>query len=149
MKETLCVSIGLFGSLLAQLFGGFDAAMVTLLIFMGTDYISGIIVAGVFQKSNKTKNGSLESRAGWKGLCRKGMSLLIVLVATRLDLTLGTTYIRDGVCIAFIANEAISIVENAGLMGVPIPSQLTKAIEVLKGKEDNEDSEESEEEDNE
>lgn len=143
MKETLCATVGILGSLIASLFGGFDAAMVTLLIFMAVDYISGLVVAGVFQKSNKTQNGSLESRAGWKGLCRKGMSLLIVLVAVRLDITLGTNYIRDGVCIAFITNEVISIVENAGLMGVPIPSQITKAIEVLKGKE------ESEEEDNE
>jgi toxin secretion/phage lysis holin len=143
LKETLCATVGILGSLIASLFGGFDAAMVTLLIFMAVDYISGLVVAGVFQKSNKTQNGSLESRAGWKGLCRKGMSLLIVLVAVRLDITLGTNYIRDGVCIAFITNEVISIVENAGLMGVPIPSQITKAIEVLKGKE------ESEEEDNE
>ena len=86
------------------------------------------------KKSNKTKNGALESGAGWKGLCRKGMSLVIVLIAVRLDITIGTNYIRDTVCIAFIANETISIVENAGLMGVPIPTVITKAIEVLKNK---------------
>ena len=89
------------------------------------------MVAGVFHKSNKTENGALESRAGWKGLCRKGMTLLFVLIAYRLDLALGTTYIRDAVVIGFMANELISIVENAGLMGVPLPAVITKAIEVL------------------
>ena len=134
MKELICTTTGIIGSFIASLFGGFDAAMVTLLIFMSADYMTGLIVAGVFKKSNKTKNGALESGAGWKGLCRKGMSLVIVLIAVRLDITIGTNYIRDTVCIAFIANETISIVENAGLMGVPIPAVITKAIEVLKNK---------------
>lgn len=130
--------IGMIGSFIASLFGGFDAALVTLIIFMTLDYISGIIVAGVFKNSRKTENGALESGAGWKGLCRKGMTLVIVLIAVRLDIVIGTTYIRDAVCIAFIANETISIVENAGLMGVPIPAAITKAIEVLKDKTDKE-----------
>ena len=138
MKEGLCTMIGMVGSFITSLFGGFDSALVTLLIFMTLDYISGIIVAGVFKKSQKTANGALESGAGWKGLCRKGMTLVIVLIAVRLDIVIGTTYIRDAVCIAFIANETISIIENAGLMGVPIPAAITKAIEVLKDKTDKE-----------
>ena len=138
MKEGLCFVTGAVGSFIASLFGGFDAAMVTLLIFMAVDYISGMIVAGVFKKSHKTKNGALESGAGWKGLCRKGMTLVIVLIAVRLDMVIKTNYIRDMVCIAFIANETISIIENAGLMGVPVPAVITKAIEVLKEKSEKE-----------
>lgn len=138
MKEGLCFVTGAVGSFIASLFGGFDAAMVTLLIFMAVDYISGMIVAGVFKKSQKTKNGALESGAGWKGLCRKGMTLVIVLIAVRLDMVIKTNYIRDMVCIAFIANETISIIENAGLMGVPVPAVITKAIEVLKEKSEKE-----------
>lgn len=92
------------------------------------------MVAGIFHNSRKTETGSLESLAGWKGLCRKGVSLLIVLVACRLDLVMGSNFIRDAVVIAFIANETISIVENAGLMGVPIPAVIVKSIEVLKNK---------------
>ena len=88
----------------------------------------------VFKKSPKSKSGTLESRAGWKGLCRKGMVLLFVLIAVRLDLLMGTSYLRDTVCIAFIANEAVSIVENAGLMGVPISEVICKTIEVLEEK---------------
>ncbi len=124
--------IGVIGSTIAALFGGWDAALVTLVIFMGIDYLTGLIVAGVFHNSEKTENGALESRAGWKGLCRKGVTLLVVLVACRLDLVMGSNFIRDAVVIAFIANETISIVENAGLMGIPIPGVVVRAIEILK-----------------
>ena len=139
MKDGICTAIGVVGSTIASFFGGFDAALITLLIFMGVDYATGLIVAGVFHKSEKTENGALESRAGWKGLCRKGVSLLVVLVACRLDMIMGSNFIRDATVIAFIANETISIIENAGLMGVPIPSVITKAIEVLKKKSERED----------
>lgn len=136
MKETICTVIGVVGSGLAALFGGWDAAIVTLLLFMAVDYITGLIVAGVFHASGKSESGALESGAGWKGLCRKGVTLLVVLVACRLDLIMGSTFIRDGVVIAFIANETISIIENAGLMGVPMPAIILQAVEVLKKKTD-------------
>lgn len=131
MKEGLCTGIGVVGGFIASLFGGWDASLITLLMFMAIDYISGLIVAGVFHNSNKTETGTLESKAGWKGLCRKCMTLLFVLIAYRLDLALGVAYIRDAVIIGFIANELISIVENAGLMGLPLPAVITKAIDVL------------------
>lgn len=105
---------------------------------MAIDYAAGLTVAGVFHASKKTESGTLESRAGWKGLCRKGMTLLFVLIGYRLDLAIGSNYVRDAVCIAFIVNELISIVENAGLMGIPIPAAITKAIDVLKSKTDGE-----------
>lgn len=145
MKDGICTAIGVVGSTIASFFGGFDAALITLLIFMGVDYATGLIVAGVFHKSEKTENGALESRAGWKGLCRKGVSLLVVLVACRLDMIMGSNFIRDATVIAFIANETISIIENAGLMGVPIPSVITKAIEALKKKSEREDKKDGEE----
>lgn len=138
MKMRLLAFIGVMGGWIASLFGGFDAALVSLLIAMGVDYVTGLVVAGVFHNSEKTPNGTLESRAGWKGLCRKGVTLLVVLVACRLDMVMGSNFIRDAVVIAFIANETISVVENAGLMGIPIPTVLTKAIEVLKNKAENE-----------
>ena len=141
MKQTLCAIWGLIGSVIASFFGGWDAGLATLLIFMAIDYVSGLIVAGVFHTSNKTDTGALESRAGFKGLCRKGMTLLFVLVAYRLDLVIGTNYIRDAVIIAFIANETISLVENAGLMGLPLPAVITKAIDVLQKKVEVEDNE--------
>ena len=134
LKITICTAVGLIGSSIAAAFGGWDAAMITLIIFMAVDYLTGLIVAGVFHNSPKSEGGTLESKAGWKGLCRKGMTLLIALIAARLDMLLGTGFIRDAVIIAYIANEAISIIENAGLMGVPIPAAIRKAVEVLQQK---------------
>lgn len=135
MKNTICTSVGIIGSFIASMFGGWTASLTTLLIFMGIDYITGLIVAGVFHMSPKTETGALESRAGFKGLIRKAMILLFVLIGYRMDLAVGTTYIRDAVCIAFIANELLSIVENAGLMGIPIPAVITNAIDILKKNE--------------
>lgn len=138
MRLKILSAVGVAGSFIASLFGGFDAALVTLLIFMGIDYATGLAVAGLFHASRKTPNGMLESRAGWKGLCRKGVTLLVVLVACRLDLVMGSSFIRDAVVIAFIANETISIIENAGFMGVPIPEVIVRAIVVLKQKTEDE-----------
>lgn len=138
LKTMICTGIGVVGSTVAAAFGGWDAAMITLVSMMVIDYLTGVLVAGVFHNSPKTENGTLESKAGWKGLCRKGMTLLIVLVAARLDIILGTDFIRDAVIIGYIANETISIIENAGLMGVPIPEAIKKAIEVLQQKESQE-----------
>ena len=136
LKSTILCTVGAIGTIISNIFGGWSAAMTTLLIFMAIDYITGFVVAAVFHKSKKSANGSLESRAGFKGLCRKGVMLLIVLLGCRLDLIFGSNYIRDAVVIAFISNEIISIVENAGLMGVPLPAVITKAIDMLKSKED-------------
>lgn len=136
MKGKICTMVGMIGSFIASWFGGWDTGLATLVAFMCSDYVSGLVVAGVFHNSKKTESGALESRAGWKGICRKGMTLLFVLIAHRLDLSMRTTYIRDAVVIGFMANELISIVENAGLMGLPLPSVITKAIEILTQKAD-------------
>ena len=136
--NVICSVLGIIGGAIAVAFGGWNSALTTLVIFMCIDYLTGLLVAGVFKKSNKTKGGALESRAGFKGLCRKGMELLIVLVACRLGLIVQSTFIRDACIIGFITNESISIIENAGLMGVPVPPVIVKAIEVLKQKQESE-----------
>lgn len=136
IKDILLTVIGAIGGFISWLFGGWSTAMITLIVFMAVDYLTGLIVAGVFKKSKKSESGALESRAGFKGLCKKGVILLVVLVAAQLDLLTGSNFIRDAVIIAFAANEALSIVENAGLMGIPIPAPITRAIEALRGKDD-------------
>lgn len=140
LKVIIFGAIGVLGSTISKIFGGWDAAMTTLVIFMAIDFITGWILAVVFKKSPKSATGSLESKVGWKGLCKKGVTLLFVLIAYRLDLLCGTNSIKDVVIIGFIANETLSIVENTGLMGVPIPSVITKTIEVLKEKGEKNDS---------
>ena len=127
---------GAIGGFIAQLFGGWSNDMTTLLVFMGIDIVMGLMIAAIWQNSKKSLTGALNSVTMWKGLCRKGGSLLIVLVACRLDISLGTNYIRQSVIIALIVNESISIIENAGDMGIPIPKVIIKAIDVLKQKED-------------
>ena len=138
MKEWILAVVGIVGGYIASLFGGWSASLITLVTLMGVDYVTGLIVAALFHASPKTPDGRLESFAGWKGLCRKGVTLAIVWVAKRLDLTVGSDFIGDAVIIAYIANEAISIIENAGRMGVPIPEVVVNAIEVLKKDKDKE-----------
>ena len=137
MKNVSYVGFGISGSIIAQALGGWDMALQTLIIFMAADYITGLIVAGVFKKSPKTPNGAMESKAGFKGLCKKGMILLYVLIAAQVDKLTGTEVVRNTVVIGFIANEAISILENGGLMGVWYPKFLKNAIDLLKPKEEN------------
>jgi toxin secretion/phage lysis holin len=135
LKLWLITIFGAIGAFIAQLLGGWTSDMQTLGILMVVDIVMGFAIAAFWKKSGKSITGALNSISMWKGLCRKGVSLLIVLVAHQLDNVMGTEYIRTAVIIAFIVNELISIVENAGIMGVPIPSVITKAIEVLKKKE--------------
>ena len=134
MKQTVCTVLGLVGSGIAWAFGGWDTALMALLICMGVDYISGSMVALVFHNSRKTESGSYNSAYGLKGLCKKGLMLLFVLVAVQMDRLMGADYVRDAVCIGFCVNEVLSIVENLGLAGVPMPQAVTKALEQLQSK---------------
>ena len=143
-KDVLSTIGGLFGGVIAMAFGGWSEGLTTLLILMIVDYLSGLVVAGLFQTSPKTETGGLESRAGWKGLARKVATLLIVMVAHRIDVALGTNYLMNAAVIGFIMNELISLVENAGLMGIPMPKAITKAIDILTTKADIEASDKAE-----
>lgn len=131
MKQTICTVMGMIGSVIASLLGGWSAAMQYLILAMIIDYVSGLVVAGVFHASKKSKNGALESRAGWKGLCRKVFTLSFVAIARGVDVYLGVNYVKDAVIIGFFTNEVISIIENAGLMGVPMPVIVTRAVDLL------------------
>ena len=131
-KSAFCAALGALGGVLASAFGGWDASLQILVLFMGVDYATGLVVAGVFHASPKSQSGALESRAGLKGLLRKFAMLLVVCVAYAVDVLMGTSFLRDAVVIAFIVNEALSILENAALMGVPIPNVILNSLEVLK-----------------
>lgn len=140
MKETICAVVGIVGAAIASMFGGWTASLTTLVIFMAIDYATGLLCAGVFHKSQKSASGALESKACFKGLVRKCVILLLVLVGYRLDLVLGVSYVKDAVCIAFIVSEGISIIENASLMGLNKVPVLQKALDILqKGKDTKEE----------
>ena len=117
MKNVICGVVGAVGSFIVSLFGGWSAGL-----------------------APKTENGALESNRCWKGLFRKVMTLVFVIIGYRIDVTLGVDYVKNAVIFAFMANELLSITENAGLMGLPIPKVITNAIEVLKNKGDNHES---------
>lgn len=134
MKETVCAALGILGSAICWAFGGWDAAMATLLVCICVDYVSGSIVALVFHKSTKTESGAYNSAYGLKGLCKKCLMLLFVLVAVQIDRALGAEYVRDAVCIGFSVNEILSIIENLGLAGIPMPEAVVKALEQLQKK---------------
>lgn len=140
IKTVLCTVFGLFGAIMASLFGGWTEDMITLIIVMAIDFILGLLIAAFFKKSPKSETGSISSKSCFLGLCKKCIMLLFVLVAHRLDISLGTDYIKSAAVIAFIVNELISIVENAGIIGIPMPNIITKAIELLKNKEENKDA---------
>lgn len=134
IKAMLCTAIGAVLGWIVNMIGGWSEDLTTLLVFMAVDFLLGLLVAGVWKKSNKSDTGALSSWSAWKGLCRKGASLLVILIAYRLDVTLGVNYIRTAVIIAFIVNEGISILENLGIMGVKYPEALKKALDILTDK---------------
>lgn len=118
------------GGIASFLFGGWSVALQTLLIFVAIDYLTGVIAAG--------KEGKLSSNVGLKGIAKKVMIFFVVAVAHQVDILLGDGHVfRDAAATFYIANEAISILENAGRIGIPIPEKIYQAIEVLKGREKN------------
>jgi len=140
LKELICGLIGITVGTIARILGGWSADLQTLITFMVIDFTMGLVVAFVFKKSTKTETGAGESNACFKGLCKKAVMLLIVLIAYRLDITLQVNYIRTTVIIALIVNELISIIENAGLMGVKFPKVITNAIDILQKKSEESES---------
>lgn len=135
MKETVCTSVGIVGSMIISLLGGWDVPMQALIICMIIDYLSGLAVAGIFHKSKKSENGALNSRSGLKGLCMKCMILFIIVAIVQVGKVLNVDWLRNATIIGFISNEFISIVENAGLMGMRLPKPVFKAIDILNDKE--------------
>jgi toxin secretion/phage lysis holin len=132
IKSAILTTLAAVGSFLANQLGGWDWAMKVLIAFMALDYVTGLIVAGVFKKSNKSDTGALDSKAGFKGLCKKGAILLFVWIAALLDGLTGAAYIRTAVCMFYIANEGLSIMENYALMELPTPEFIKRALEAMK-----------------
>lgn len=134
MQKKILALLAAAGGLVIQALGGWDGALQALVAFMAADYVTGLLVAGVFRRSGKTAGGGLESHAGFLGLVRKGGILLLVFLGTLLDGLPGGGFVRPAVCCFFMANEGLSILENLGLMGVPYPRFLRDMLEALKEK---------------
>ncbi len=136
LKNWGLVTWAALGSLVANTLGGWTADMKVLVFMMGADYLTGILVAALWQRSDKSRTGALDSKAGFRGLCKKGVILLLVWLGVLLDEALGVSYVRTAVILFFLGNEGLSLLENIGLMGVPFPAFLKKALEALRDKGD-------------
>lgn len=125
MKEFICAAIAGIGTFLTFIFGDWDVALQCLVIAIAIDYISGIIKAFI--------NKDLSSKIGLKGLLKKVGVLLIVALATLIDRITGESgAVRTLVIYYFVANEGLSVVENLGEAGLPIPDVIKKALRSLK-----------------
>lgn len=130
MQTVLGVLAALAGAV-TGLFTQMSAGLRLLLLLMAIDYISALVLAAL-GKSPKSASGALDSRAGFFGLARKAMILVLVLLAAILDQLTGSSACVGAVTLFYTVNEAISILENAVLLGVPIPRQLSQALDVAK-----------------
>lgn len=133
-KHLIATCSGVIGSYVANALGGWDSSMKTLLTFIVIDCLTGLYIAGKMKKSPKTETGGLSSKVGYDGAAKKCMIFVFILIAVRLDMLLHLNYIKNFTIIVFIVNELVSICENAGVMGVPIPKPIEMAIDLLRKK---------------
>ena len=133
ITKVLAAAIGAAAGLL----GEWNVLLTILAAFMVLDYLTGLIVAWR-GKSPKTETGGVSSRAGFDGLIRKFMIMIVVLVATLLDAAIGNTarVFQTAATMYYIANEGISILENTALMGVRYPAFIIRALETMREKSD-------------
>lgn len=130
-KHIFTFITGLISTFVIHCLGGWDFALQTLVMFIVIDYVTGMYVAGILHKSPKTKSGGLSSEKGFHGIIKKIMLLVFVAIMYRLDLFFNIDYLRNGTIVAYCVNELISIIENAGLMGVYVPDIVKRGIDLL------------------
>jgi toxin secretion/phage lysis holin len=129
MENLFKTAIAVGGAAASYLFGGWSTLLDVLLTFVVIDYVSGVIAAGA--------EGKLKSKVGLIGIARKVFIFAMVAIAHLVDSALGDQHVlRDATIFFYLANELLSIIENAGRVGLPVPTPIQKAVEVLKGKGD-------------
>jgi toxin secretion/phage lysis holin len=135
MWDKVLKTMAALGGAIAGFFGEWSTVLTVLIVAMVVDYISGMIVAAA-GKSPKTESGGLNSKIGFIGLAKKGMILLVVLTATLLDKAVGnaTSVFQTAVACFYVANEGVSILENAALIGLPVPEVILRALDDMKHK---------------
>lgn len=131
------INVGLVGMLFTYAFGGWSELLIFLCIAMAVDYITGVAAA------IRTKD-KLNSKIGFWGLSRKGLILLVILIAHQLDMLLNTDMIKGGAIYFYLANELISITENYSRIGFPLPEILKRVIYIVKSQSDEEEKKEKE-----
>lgn len=130
-KDAIFAVAAAVGAFFANALGGWDILLKLLVAMMAIDYITGLAVAAIWHRSNKSESGALDSVAGFKGLARKCAILLLVYIAVLLDTAVGAHYVRSAVMLFFIGNEGLSLLENLGLMGVPYPDFMKDMLQAM------------------
>ena len=128
------MAVAAIGGWLGYFLGGMDGLMIALVVFMALDYITGIIIAVI--------NRMLSSETGFKGLAKKLLILVFVALGHIIDTYIlgGTPAAMSAVMLFYLANEGISIIENAAALGLPVPRKLREIMEQIKDKGESEDA---------
>jgi len=126
----LCGALAGVGGCFIALLGGYTPILQSLFIFIGLDIITGL-VESFFKHSTKTKSGKFSSNVMWKGLARKGLILVVIMVANAMDMVFGMDYLTSAVCLFYCIQECLSVLENLGKCGVPLPKKLVDILDVL------------------
>lgn len=132
IKNAALGVLAIVGSAVAEALGGWDMALQVLIGFMVLDYVTGWLVAAVWHRSGKSESGALSSNAGFKGLIKKGVILAIVWMGAMLDRVTGSNFARTAVCMFFVANEGLSVLENTAIMGVPYPTFVKNMLDAMR-----------------
>ena len=130
-KDAACAVFAGIGAWIAQAYGGWTQAMTALVVFVIADVATGLL-CGLAKRSPNTEGGGLSSKVMREGAAKKVEIFFILLIAAWLDIAMHVTIWKDAACIYYIAEEGLSILENAGALGLPIPDKLKNAIEALK-----------------
>ena len=131
VKQVISLVIGALTTGLLKVIGEPTQDLKILLLLMVIDLIVGFTVSAVWHKSSKTKSGKVSSKVMFKGIVKKILTLVLVVVAYQIDILLGYDVIRHVAIIAFIVQEIISIIENIAITGIKTPGIITKALDVL------------------
>lgn len=139
VTKGICAALGAVAGFL----GGWTPMLTILAAVMAVDYLTGLVIAALGM-SPKTESGGLSSKAGFVGLAKKSFIIVIVFVATMLDKAIGNTAMvfQSMTTLYYIANESISILENASVLGVPFPEKIKEALEDMKQKSNKEKKDE-------
>ena len=131
VKQLISLVIGALTTGLLKVIGEPTQDLKMLLLLMVIDLIVGFTVSAVWHKSSKTKSGKVSSKVMFKGIVKKILTLVLVVVAYQIDILLSYDVIRHVAIIAFIVQEIISIIENIAITGIKAPDIITKALDVL------------------
>lgn len=131
IKQVISLVIGALTTGIYKVIGEPTQDLKILLLLMVIDLIVGFTVSAVWHKSSKTKSGKVSSKVMFKGIVKKILTLVLVVVAYQIDILLGYDVIRHVAIIAFIVQEIISIIENISITDIKVPDIITKALDVL------------------